>query len=265
MEIISSRTEKMPIRAAMFDFDGTLSLIRAGWPQIMAAVMLDALRAAPRAESDGALAAAVAALIARTTGQPTILQMVALADAVAARGGTPDNPENYKARYLSALMKTVNARNTALETGARSPASLMVPGATAFLGALHARGVPCYLASGTDEIAVRHEAALLGIGHFFVDIFGARDDENHVPKPAVITRMLMEHNLRGAEIVSFGDGPLEISAAKAVGGLAIGVACDESTGRGLDATKRESLIAAGADIVTIDFSPVDDLLKLLGV
>ena len=265
MEIIIPRTEKIPIRAAMFDFDGTLSLIRAGWPQIMATVMHGALRSAPHAEHDGALVEAVAALIAHTTGQPTIAQMVALADEVAVRGGSPDAPEAYKTRYLSALMETVNARNAALESGARSPESLMVPGAVALLAELCAQGVPCYLASGTDEPAVRHEAALLGIDQFFADIFGARNDGRHVPKPAVITRMMEIHNLQGAEIVSFGDGPLEISAAKAVGGLAIGIACDESAGHGLDAAKRRTLIAAGADIITSAFLPVDNLLELLGV
>ena len=40
---------------------------------------------------------------------------------------------------------------------------------------------------------------------------------------------MAEHDLRGDQIVAIGDGPAEIRAIKAVGGLALGVASDEVT------------------------------------
>ena len=36
IEILNPRFRRGPFRAALFDFDGTLSLIREGWARVMA-------------------------------------------------------------------------------------------------------------------------------------------------------------------------------------------------------------------------------------
>ena len=43
-------TRKTPAKAAMFDFDGTVSTLRAGWEKVMAPVMTEVLAETPGAE-----------------------------------------------------------------------------------------------------------------------------------------------------------------------------------------------------------------------
>ena len=51
--------------------------------------------------------------------------------------------------------------------------------------------------------------------------------EERLARVAKAQSLMAEHGLAGHEIVAIGDGPAEILAIKAVGGLAIGVASDE--------------------------------------
>ena len=51
IEIIRPCSERGHIRHAIFDFDGTLSLIREGWQQIMLPMMVERLLETPRHES----------------------------------------------------------------------------------------------------------------------------------------------------------------------------------------------------------------------
>jgi hypothetical protein len=56
-------------------------------------------------------------------------------------------------------------------------------------------------------------------------------------------------------LLAFGDGPIEIQHTRALGGVAIGIACDESaplSGK-IDPAKEELLAAAGADAIFADF------------
>ena len=46
VELVNPGVRRGPFRVALFDFDGTLSLIREGWPRVMVGLMLDHLRAA---------------------------------------------------------------------------------------------------------------------------------------------------------------------------------------------------------------------------
>ena len=69
----------------------------------------------------------------------------------------------------------------------------------------------------------------------------------------IIERILREHDLRGKELVVFGDGYVEIENGKAVGGIAVGVATDEERREGVDLWKRDRLISAGADLIIPEF------------
>jgi phosphoglycolate phosphatase len=64
--------------------------------------------------------------------------------------------------------------------------------------------------------------------------------------------------------VAIGDGPIEITETKAIGGLAIAVASDENTpgSRRFDEFKRRQLLDCGADIVVPDFQDAARLLEL---
>ncbi len=265
MEIINPNLKRGQVRTALFDFDGTLSLIREGWEQVMIPMMVDLLQQTPAAEGPSELEAIVAGLVSRTTGRQTIYQMINLAEEIEKRGGLPRNPLVYKRMYLDRLGKRIQSRLDALESGRVSAETMMVPGARAVLQAMQTRGVTCYLASGTDEPYVRAEAAALGIAPYFAGIYGAQDNYKQFSKRLVIERLLAQNNLQGHELVAFGDGFVEIEETKRVGGLAVGVASNEATRTGLNAWKRTRLLKAGADIIIPDFREHNELPAFLNI
>ena len=77
----------------------------------------------------------------------------------------------------------------------------------------------------------------------------------------VIQRILQENAVDGASLIAFGDGYVEIADCRAVGGVAVAVASDETARSGkCDAWKRERLIGAGADVVIPDYLETPALL-----
>ena len=241
------------VRHALIDFDGTLSLIREGWREVMIPLMVELLLQTPRHESETELRTVVAEFVDRLTGEQTIYQMIQLCAEINRRGGSAADPLVYKKMYLARLWTRIEHRVAALQAGTVPPDDLMVPGAVAILDALRARGVACYLASGTDEPYVLDEASALGIAPYFAGIYGAQDDYRNFSKKMVIDRIIREHDLHGSEFVAFGDGYVEIEDAKAVGGIAVGVASNEDTRVGINEWKRARLLQAGADIIVPDF------------
>jgi phosphoglycolate phosphatase-like HAD superfamily hydrolase len=251
-------------RSVLFDFDGTLSLIREGWPQVMIPMMVDVLRQTGTAETDAELTAAVEEFVMRLNGKQTIYQMIQLADEVRRRGARPLEPLAYKHRYHELLMQRIEGRLTALATRQTPPEAWTVPGSHAFLDSLRRRGLNLYLASGTDLKYVRHEAELLGVAPYFgANIHGALDDYQNFSKKMVIEHLLRDHGLRGEELLAFGDGFVEIEEVKRVGGVAVAVASDEVNRAGVDAWKRNRLIQAGADIVIPEYRRHERLLEFL--
>ncbi|NOX44294.1 MAG: HAD family hydrolase [Caldiserica bacterium] len=265
MEVVNPGIARGRIRHALFDFDGTISLIRAGWQGVMAPLMVEALRDTPKGRELGEaeLERLVRDYIAESTGIQTIHQMIWLAERVAEFGGTPRDPREYKRIYNERLLAHIAGRLSSLREGRAAPEEFTVPGARELLEALRARGVRCYLASGTDEIYVREEAELLGVAGYFSGIYGAQEDWKRFSKRMVIERILREHGLSGEEFVAFGDGFVEIQEAKAVGGIAVGVASDEGNPGRLDPWKRERLVRAGADLVVPDFRDHEALVGYL--
>jgi phosphoglycolate phosphatase len=252
------------ISHVLFDFDGTLSLIREGWPQVMIPMMTAVLRETGTAESDAELTAAIEEFVMRLNGRQTIYQMMQLADEVRRRGGTPLEPLAYKHRYHDLLMERIRGRLAALESGAATPEEWTVPGSHALLEALRRRGVALYLASGTDLKYVRREAELLGLTPFFGEhIYGALDDYKNFSKQMIVERILRDHGLHGEQLLGFGDGFVEIEEIKKYGGCAVAVASDEAARRGVNAWKRERLVRAGADIVIPDYRRGERLLEYL--
>ena len=76
---------------------------------------------------------------------------------------------------------------------------------------------------------MKQEAALLDItGDFGPNIYGALDDYKQFSKKMIIDRILSEHGITGRQLLSFGDGYVEIENTKQVGGLAVAVASDEA-------------------------------------
>lgn len=263
VEIIHPDILRGRIRHALFDFDGTLSLIREGWQGVMIPLMVEWLLETPEHEDEATITAVVTEFVTRLTGKQTIYQMIQLAEEVAKRGGRPRDPLAYKRVYLDRLWARIQHRVADLKAGRIPPDELMTPGSRAMLEALRARGVRCYLASGTDEPYVLDEAAALQIAPYFVGIYGARDDYKSFSKKILIERIIAENRLAGPEFAVFGDGFVEIEDGKAAGGIAIGVASDEANRTGIDLWKRTRLIEAGADLIVPDFREHDELVKYL--
>lgn len=263
IEIIHPEQLRGTIRHALFDFDGTISLLRQGWQQVMVPLMVEVLLQTPQCEPEAELERYVQELVTVTTGQQTIFQMMRLADEVRKRGGQPQPASAYKREYLRRLWEHIKGRLRAVECGQTPPEEMMVPAAVAMLKALRERGVRCYLASGTDEPDVRHEAAILGVSGYFAAIHGARDERPKDAKMVAIRSIFAQQQVQGSELVTFGDGYIEIEDTKRVGGLAVGVASDELNPGGMDQRKRSVLIRAGADIIIPDFRCWQPLVALL--
>ena len=255
-----------PLQAAIFDFDGTLSLVRRGWQQVMIPMAVETLAATQTEETHAELLAVAEDFVTRLTGKQTIYQMIRLTEEVEKRGGVPREPLDYKRDYHARLWQSVGRRIERLRNGEIDAEEMTVPGSEALLQALVARGVTCYLASGTDEHYVKDEAALLGLDHYFEDrIYGALDDYKKFSKAMVIKRIIDETNVPGEAIVGFGDGFVEIEEVKKVGGLAVGVACDEFRPDDLDEWKRQRLAEAGADFVIVNYRDLHAVLAQLAL
>lgn len=264
IEILRPDLARGGFRYALFDFDGTLSLIREGWPQIMIPMMVHELQQTGTRESEAELTRVVEDYVMHLTGRQTIYQMIRLAEEVRQRGGQPHDPLIYKRRYHDLLMERIQGRLDALEARRASQTDWLVPGSLELLEALRSREVTLYLASGTDLAFVRREAELLGVAEFFGEhIYGALDEYQKFSKKMIIDRLLHENQLQGKELLGFGDGYVEIEEVKKVGGAAIGVASDEANRRGVDPWKRERLIRAGADVIIADFRCRERLMAWL--
>lgn len=251
-------------RVVLFDFDGTISLIRSGWVEIMVPMMVEELLALHTGESEAALEAIVKEFVGRLTGKQTIYQMMALCDEITRRGGTPKEPLVYKHRYLDLLWERIKDRVEDLEQGRAKAEDYLVPGAYELLDALKERGFTLYLASGTDEIYMKREAHLLGLQRYFGDrIFGALEDHTKFEKDILVRNIIQTSGVKGEEFLGFGDGYVEIECVKAVGGVAVGIASDEPECQKMDEWKRNRLIGVGADYIVPNFLCHAELMRRL--
>src|SRR5881397_2192345 len=86
----------------LLDFDGTLSLIRQGWPEVMVPMFVEMLPSLP-GETEDAKRALLYDDIMRLNGKQTIYQMMQLVERIRERGGQPQDPLWYKKEYLRRL------------------------------------------------------------------------------------------------------------------------------------------------------------------
>jgi phosphoglycolate phosphatase-like HAD superfamily hydrolase len=266
IEIVRPRRFRQAPKHALFDFDGTLSLIREGWMDIMMPLLVERLLPFARAgETPETITSLVRNFVTELTGKQTIYQMIRLAEEIRLRGGTPADPQAYKAEYHECLMARIASRRKGLAEGSIPREAMLVPGSLEILEGLRERGTAVYIASGTDERYVLEEAGMLGLDEYAPGrIYGAQADHASFSKEMVIQRILKENAVDGAALVAFGDGYVEIADCKAAGGIAVAVASDETERSGrCDAWKRERLIGAGADIVIPDFGEAPALLDYI--
>ncbi len=260
------------IKHAVFDHDGTTSVLREGWEKVMEPVMVKAVLGDQYDTVDEDTYQKVVIqsqeFIEKTTGIQTIVQMELLIDMVRYFGFVPEDKIldkfGYKAIYNDALMKMVNQREAKLRSGELTVDDFAVKNAIELLHELHERGITLYLASGTDVDDVKNEAEAMGYADLFNGgIYGSVGDVSKYSKKMVIDNIITSNNLHGAELITFGDGPVEIRECRKQEGITVGVASDEIRRHGLNIEKRTRLIKAGADFIIPDFSQYKQLFKIL--
>lgn len=252
------------IRYALFDFDGTVSLIREGWQEIMIPYFTEVLCATETEESREEIEMCVREFVDKLTGKQTIFQCIRLREEVEKRGSTGLEPIEYKNEYLRRLELRIRDRKENLAKGACDPEDYLVPGSMKFLKLLKENGIKCYLASGTDEQDVLYEAGLLKLdGVFEGGIYGAHAAMTECSKELVIRDMLEKEHILPRQLVSFGDGYVEVELVANLGGLAIGVATEERTRQGINEWKRNRLISAGARAIIPDFREAEEIMKMV--
>jgi phosphoglycolate phosphatase-like HAD superfamily hydrolase len=264
IETLRPQVSARNARVCLFDFDGTVSLIRSGWMAVMVPMMTEILLSLKTGESEGELNRIVEDFVWRLTGEQTIYQMIELADQVRRRGGQPLDPLVYKRMYLDRLDERIRGRICELRSGSAPPEKYLVPGSRKLIEALRERGLTLYLVSGTDQDYMREEARLLRIDTYFNGgVYGALDDYRQFSKRILIQRLISEGGLRGDELLGFGDGYVEIENIKEAGGVAVGVATAEPECGVMDEWKRQRLAGVGADLIVPNFLCCDELLAAL--
>jgi len=223
--------------------------------------MLTELRRAGTADD---LEALVESIVVGLNGWPTVVQMRRLADEIAGRGGRPADPAEYARRYQDRLSALVRRRYDDITAGRASPTDWAVPGTHALLERLQARGMILVLASGTEVEHVRREADLLGLTAYFDGrLFAPAGDDAPFSKRSVIEHILRAYDLRGEELLGFGEGVVETEEVRRAAGVAVAVASQEPPARGVNARKRARLVRAGADAVIPDYTGHERVLRWL--
>lgn len=255
-----------PVRAVLFDFDGTISTLRCGWEEVMERLMLDMISGGAPISED--IHNEIKEYIDVSTGVQTIWQMKWLAEAVVRHGLNPNMPTDpwwYKDEYNTRLMLNVSKRRDDVLSGRARASDYMILGAQSFLQSLALHDVKLYVASGTDIEDVRAEASALGVDKYFEDIRGAMPMSEACSKEAALRALAEECGYAGDDIAVIGDGMVEIELGASLGARTIGIASDERALMGVNPKKYARLRAANADAITGDFRCEIDLLNFLGL
>jgi phosphoglycolate phosphatase-like HAD superfamily hydrolase len=246
-----------PFRTAIFDFDGTVSLLRGGWPDLMIELMLQELHPVRHpGETDASVVEQLLSVIRTQIGRATIYQMIRLAEEIQRRGGTPRDPAEVEKDFDARLCRLVAARRDSVSRGEELVDRFMVPGVQPMLEALRQQGISLVLLSGTRLVDLQEEAEFLGIADYFDGgIFGPGPNPEEFCKGRVIAEIAARQSDGAAAIIGFGDGVTETRELAAAGGCVIGIASDEERRSGtIESWKSDILIESGAHLVAPDFA-----------
>ena len=271
IEVIRSIPKDLNIKHACFDHDGTLSTLREGWIDIMANMMAECILGGKNHEDSRCPTIYKCCLdyINRTKGTQTLVQMGGLIEIIKDFKYIDEKDilsiYEYKDICNDRVRKVVESRISKLNRGELECFDLQIKNACRFLQALGGYEVRLYLFSGNDDKDVQKEVSELRYKHLFHGGVWGSGNINTEIKHKILCQLVGEQKIPAHEIVVFGDGPIEIRAAKRLGILAVGVASNETRRYGLNEEKRKTLINVGADIIIPDYSQMNSLLKVLGV
>ena len=261
IELLPSFTPRPKATHVIFDFDGTLSWIRHGWPEVMQSLMVTRFPLAA-GESPDDLRISLFKDMYRFNGRPTSVYMEAMSRQIQERGGEADSSEMLEA-YLIPLDQIANERHEQIRSETCSQDDFIVFGGRALIELMIARGLKVIILSGNPHGQVNEEAELLDLARYCHGHVYGYKDANSFSKQSVIEELMVAENFSGENLIAIGDGGGEIMAAKVLDGLAIAVCSDEEhNGSGLvDEHKRNTLVDAGADAIIADYREPEALLK----
>lgn len=214
----------MPIRAALFDFDGTLADSFSG----ITASTNHVRRIYGFPDMTEQEVRVYVGL-----GLPNLMETVVpnapLADAIAA----------YKAHHLGVMVSGTK----------------LLPDVAETLDELHRRGLRMAICSN-KAVAFTHEiVAALGIRPYFVEVLGPDDVAGRPkPDPAMLLEGLRRLEVSKDETIYIGDMAIDVHAGKAAG-LQVWLVEGGATGR-------ESAVEAGPDRVLARFTELSELIEL---
>lgn len=260
---MNSFSSQRRVLHCVFDFDGTLSWIRHGWPEMMMDVFSGYL---PEILGDrsGAAYGELLRITMDLNGKPSILQMRAFEGYAKRFGVTTPEPECLRVEFQTVLDRHITERIERIKRGEVALDRYVIPGARALLSRLQTAGLRLSILSSSMETRVREEAEVLGLTGFFEGrIFGSPANPEGFSKHAIFERILSEEGMAGAQLLAFGDGPVEIRDVKSLGGVAVAVCSDEAANiSGIcDPFKLEQLTEAGADHAIADFTTALEVIN----
>ncbi|MEA3365713.1 MAG: HAD family hydrolase, partial [Candidatus Hydrogenedentes bacterium] len=198
---VINEVERGRFKHVLFDFDGTVSLLREGWQLVMGPLMVEMITGEESPGPSPEIEAEVREYIEDSTGIQTILQMEHLVEMVKSHGNVPDDKildaQGYKKIYNDRLMERVNQRIRKLENGTLTPEDVTLRGALDFLKRLSEKDVIMYIFSGTDREDVRNEARLVGVAPYFQEIWGALREYKDYNKEMVLKEIIAKNDLHG--------------------------------------------------------------------
>jgi len=250
--------------------DGTVSLLRRGWEDVMEKVMMEAITGGKEISEElyHQILSTVRNLINRSTGVRTSVQMKVLEKLVRRYGLIPEKEilsyQEYKKIYTSRLKEIVKKRMNEVNTGRKKKKEFLVKGVVEFLELLKENSIKVFLASGTDRDDVVEEAGFLGVYDYFEPLENAMNVKGEITKKKIVEELVKRFDLSDGELLIVGDGPVEIMIGWKYKALTLGVACDEYEEDRWDFRKVERLSRAKADILIPNFSLcLEDLKSLI--
>ena len=266
IEIVRPLAQRAPPRHVLFDFDGTLSLIREGWPEVMVPMMVEVLQATGTDETPAELSQRAGDFVMQLTGKQTIYQMIRLAEEVRGAAAFRSTRPNTSRCITNGCWRGSTSAVSGSVRATLAPAEMMVPYSFELLdeiGRTQARRSIWPAAPIKRTLTKR--PGCWAWNAISAGISTARSTTTRTfSKAMVIERILAENKVDGTELLGFGDGYVEIHNIKAVAGTAVAVASDEAGRSGRpDPWKRDRLIGAGADLVIADYREHQALIRFL--
>jgi phosphoglycolate phosphatase len=236
------------LKLAIFDFDGTLSLLREGWATIMARQGVELL------EDESRFTELELAML-MLSGKPSILQMRKLIELAQAAGKPHPTDTELLKQFQERLAHILDTRLAAVASSPRG--AFCVPGTFEYLDRLRSRGLHLALVSGTLKDYVVAEAEQLQLSAYFGDdLFAPEANDSAFTKLVVIRQLMQKYDVTGPQLIGYGDGYAETVAVRELGGYAVGLATRDIGEEGLHPMKAEMLHKLGADVLVPNYLPL---------